>query len=242
MGLIKSEGIVLSSKKYSETSLILHVYTLSDGMRSMIVSGVRKSRSKNQAAIYQIPYILQLVFYANNRDKLERIKEASLSIHYQHINRDVVKSSIATLMIEIFRNSIYEKESNPSYYGFLKSSLLHVDQCTESLANYPLKFLLSFSQVLGFRPMDNWNESCPIFDTYEGSFVSLDQSNSYCLTPEASASLFKLLKEDYESIHQIIINRLERAYLIDKLIQYYKLHLENFKELKSLSILRQVLS
>jgi len=242
MGLIKSEGIVVRSKKYSETSLILNVYTETDGLRSMIVSGVRKSRSKNQAALYHIPNILNLVFYGNDKEKLERIKEASLCIHYQNINRDVIKSSIAMLMIEVFRNSISEKEANPECYAFLKSYLLDLDVRTESLANFSHKFLLDFCQILGFRPMDNWSDLNSIMDTYEGSFIPLDQSNQYCLTPEASSSLFKLMKQDRNNIHSVSINRTERAYLMDKLIQYYQLHLENFKSLKSLSILRQVLS
>ena len=44
--LISTEAIALSSIKYSETSLIVKCFTLSDGVKSYLIKGIR-SQKKN---------------------------------------------------------------------------------------------------------------------------------------------------------------------------------------------------
>ena len=242
MAIVKTEGIILRSKKYSETSLILDIYTQLHGLRSYIISGVRKSRSKSKAGIYQVMNIISLVAYDKQNDALSRITEAHPKYIYKNISRDVVKSSIGMLLMEVTRNAIKEKEQNLELYSFLTDWFLFLDQTPNSVGNLTLKYLLDLSQKLGFKPRENYSAETPIFDTYEGQFIHHDQENKYCIDPDLSKLIFTLTQSHKTEIHLIHSDRASRASLLDKLIQFYQLHLDNFKDLKSISILRQVLS
>lgn len=242
MPLVKSIGIILRSKKYSETSLILDVYTKEFGLKSLIISGVRKSRSKSKVGIYQVMNIIDVVFFDNQKETLSRIKEARISVNYKEISRNVIKSSIGMLMTEISRNAIKEKESNETLFDFLIDWFVWLDGTQKGLGNIPIKYLLALSQHLGFYPIDNYSNELCIFDTYEAQFVGNDRSNKYCVSPEISINIHQLLQIDRSELNELKLNRHQRAQILDKLIQFYQLHIENFRDLKSISILRQVLS
>ena len=70
----QTKGIVLSSVKYSESSIICKLYTDKLGLQSYIVNGVRKK--KGGSAYYQPLNILDLTVYHKNNNQLKRIKEA----------------------------------------------------------------------------------------------------------------------------------------------------------------------
>jgi len=242
MAIIKTEGIILRSKKYSETSLILDIYTQLHGLKAYIVSGVRKSRSKSKAGLYQVMNIVNIVAYNKQNDSLSRITETHPKYIYKHISRDVIKSSVGMLLMEVTRNAIKEKEQNNDLYNFLIDWFLFLDQSTNPIGNFPIKYLLDLSENLGFKPLINYTEEDSIFDMYEAKFISPNQENKYCLDESHSLFIYKMMQTPRTEIHQIPSDRETRAILLSKLILFYQLHLDNFKDLKSISILRQVLS
>ncbi len=242
MPIVKAQGVILRSIKYSESSLILDVFTLEYGLRSMIISGVRKSKSKSKIGLYQVMNFLEFVFYENEKDTLCRIKEVKTTFMYSTIYKDVVKSSIGMLMTEITRNAIKEKSSNPELFEFLKQWFIFLDTSENSIANFMIKYMLDLSRHLGFEPMPNYSETNYIFDTYEGQFISNEQTNQYCASPAVSKFIFDLIKAKHADIHLYQSNGQMRTEALDMLIQFYQLQLESFKDLKSVAILRQVLS
>lgn len=242
MAIVKSEGIILRSKKYSETSLILDVYTQDHGLQALIISGVRKAKSRSQAGVYQVMNIIDVVFYDNQKDTLSRIKEAKIKLQLKTISRNIIKSSIGMLMTEIFRNTIQQKEINPELYLFLKNWFIFLNDKEDGLGNLTIKYMLELSEYIGFQPVNNFDESRPFFDTLEAQFVASDATNKYCVSEALSGVLFRFLQTSRDDIQDIRLDRQSRSDLLDKLIQYFQLHLENFRDLKSIDILRQVLS
>jgi len=58
-----TEGIVLGSLKYKESSLIVKIFTNAFGMQSYVVNGVRSSKSQGKTALYQPLTLLDMVVY-----------------------------------------------------------------------------------------------------------------------------------------------------------------------------------
>ena len=80
--LQNTQGIVLRSVKYGETSLITSVFTEKQGVQSYMVQGVRTSKAKtNKAALLQPATLLDLVIYQKPQVNLQRLKE----YQYAHI-------------------------------------------------------------------------------------------------------------------------------------------------------------
>lgn len=241
MALIKTEGIVLKSKKYSETSLILDIYTETLGMKSYIISGIRKSKSKMAGGIYQLMQIVDIVAYDKANNSLCRIKEGKAAYFYKTIPYEIQKSSIGMLLTEISHNAIKEQEENPQLYHFLKDWFIHIDDCETSLGFKPVQFMIELSQLLGFYPDNNYDPSRPLFNMQEGAFVPPETNDPYCLNKEESQALLTLMKSDKNTVIFENISNSTKASLMNSMILYYRLHLSNFKDLKSITILRQVL-
>ena len=239
MSLFKSIGIVFRSVKYSETSLILEVFTREKGMRSFIVSGVRSSKTKNKASLYQHLNILDLVAYDKD-NKLARIKECSIEYYYQRLSYDVVRSSIGLFLLEVCKNAIKEKEENMELFDFIFDRLKLLDSETpQNFGLFPIKFLLELSQYIGFLPFDNFDDKHPYFDLYNGRFIP-EMTEKYVSSLEVSQCIASIHHTNMEQLRSLTIRKEIRNQVIDDLIIYYRLHIEQFKELKTLEVLRTI--
>jgi DNA repair protein RecO (recombination protein O) len=234
----KTEAIVVRQLKYGETSLILDMYTREKGMRSFIVNGIRGKNSKS--AIYQIMNQLDIVAYDSGSQKLNRIKETKLSNIYQTIGRNMVKSSIGIFMMDLFKQSVKEHEENENLYTFLLKSLNILDQSSETLSIFPIVFTLGLSDQLGFFPQNNFSNMTPRFSLMEGAFVSEHETSQYILSLDLSLVLANMLT--YLTNDHILVspNKAIRKELLNQLINFYKLQLDGFGELKSLQVMQSL--
>ena len=203
---------------------------------SFIVSGVRKAKSK-QANVFHPVNIIELVAYDSDQN-LSRIKEAGLSVSYARINFDVAVPAVAMFIIDLSRNAIRENEANPELFAFLKATLIRLDQGDISLKFFPHMFAVELSKHLGFEPRNNYSEENIYFDLLEGEFREDDIRHPHILDQNLSSHMIRLL-----TVTELDrINKNDRSLLLDKLIEFYGLHLEGFRELKCLPVLRSVLA
>ena len=240
MSLFKSIGIVFRTVKYSETSLILDIFTREKGMRSFIVSGVRSSKSKNKASLYQHLNILDLVAYDKD-NKLARIKECKIEHYYQRLTFDVVRSSIGLFLLEVCKNAIKEKEENIELFDFIYNRLALLDsEIPLNFGLFPIKFLLELSQYIGFLPYSNHGPNNSFFDLYNGRFIPEMTEQKYVSSKEVSTQIAIITKTEMTQLNTLSIPKNLRNQIIDDLIIYYRLHIEQFKELKTLQVLRTI--
>ena len=224
--IFKSEGIVFRSLKYSETSLILDIYTKESGLHSFIVSGVRKSKSK-MANVYHPMNIIDIVSYVNN-NSLSRIKEGSFSYSYIDLNFNIIKSSLGMFMIDLARQAIKEKEVNEALYKFLVDSLKSLDVGKLNMRLLSIQYAIKLASFLGFALSNNYSTDNCYFDLHSGQFINNDIRNPNILNGDSSKLLHLILSDEQD----IPSNKIERNYLLDQLITYYKLHVESFKRIK----------
>lgn len=239
--VFKSQGIILRTVKYSESSIISDIYTREKGLKSFIASGVRTSKAGSKAAIYHPCTIVELVGYEQDAEKLSRIKEISLGYHYKNINIQILISSIAIFILEVTRNSIKEKEPNTELYDFLYNWFLYLDDDNNYNISLHLKFMIEFSYFLGFGPLDSQSNESPHFDMLEGIFGNYYQKTDNILDAEDSAAISELIKVDRNNLNTLQWPKTVRNRLNDHLIRFYKLHISSFRDLNSLEILRMVL-
>jgi len=241
MKLYKTIGIVFKTLKYSESSIIADIYTQDKGLKSYIISGVRPGKTGGKASLLRPLNIVDLVAYDADGDKLSRIKEISFHAHYKKINFDIVTSSMALFMLEVCRNALMEKETNEPLYHFIESWLHFLDQTDTYSPCYHLLFMVELSGFLGFGPMLNHSIETPIFDLMEGSFCNVVADHRYFIEKERAYLIFQLCHFTKENLPEWKVSKPYRDLLVEDMILYYRLHISNFKELKSLEVLRRVL-
>ncbi len=241
MNFIETSGIIFKVVKYSETSIICDIYTRERGLMSCIVSGVRSGKTGQKAAIYKTINIVQLIAYDHSQDKLNRIKEISLSHHYQRINMDVLHSSVAIFILEVCRNAIKEKEANYPLYEFIESFFKQLDEAATLNPNLHLLFLAQLSSFLGFAPMNNHSENTPCFNLQEGIYENPDDSLPNILDREMSNLFNDICQGAQGRPKHIQTTRHQRNELTEIWLRYFKYHIPGFREINSYDILKIIL-
>lgn len=238
--LIKTTGIVFRTVKYGETSVIADIYTAARGLQQYYLKGLRSEKSRMKANMVQVMSILDLEAYYREDKPLNSIREARLSYVYQSLPFDVRKGAIALFMAEVARKTIREVEPNPPLFDFLSGILIALDSAKDHFANMHLYFLAHLSGYLGFFPGESHHPDTPCFDLQEGLFVPPDPGNPSLMDPETSASLSFLLSVSLEKSGEIPLTRHARNILLNKLLEYYRLHAGHIGEIQSHRILQEV--
>lgn len=225
--LKKTKGIVISYIKYRDTSIITRIFTRDLGLKSYVVNGIRSSKSKPKMALYQPLTLLELVVYDRDNSSLNHISEAKLDYAFQRIPFDFHRSGIALFMGEVLGKCIYDDYQNEELFDFLFQAVELLDKEQVSLGTYPISFLIQMTRYLGFEPEDagNFYEQMPV--------------NRGSMPHQAKEShLDRLIRERFIST-ELIPKHIRKALLEDVLL-FYQLHLENFTEIKSLAVLRSL--
>src|SRR5690606_8893505 len=113
--LQKTNGIVLRSVKYGETSLICSVFTEVYGVQSYLVQGVRTASKtrQNRAGLLQPATLLDMVVYNKPHANLQRIKEFQPAYIYQSLQEHIVKNSVALFSVELLLRLLPEQAPFP---------------------------------------------------------------------------------------------------------------------------------
>ncbi|MEC7454712.1 MAG: DNA repair protein RecO, partial [Bacteroidota bacterium] len=160
--LVTTEAIVLSKINYSETSLIVRCYTLSDGVKSYLVKGSKQGRSgKKNAALFQPLNQLEITSQHKANSSLSIPKSTKINNPYQTIPYAMDKLSVVLFLSEVLSAALKEEEANPSLFQFLCNSLSWFDM-QDNVANFHIFFLLSLTKHLGFFPNIN-HQNLPYF-------------------------------------------------------------------------------
>ncbi|MBQ4913160.1 DNA repair protein RecO [Maribacter sp. MMG018] len=237
---VTTKGIVLTSIKYGDTSLIVKVFTESDGLKSYLLRGILSSKKgKVKKALFQPLTQLELVCSHRNKGALESIKEAKVNYNYQTLHTHIAKNAMAMFLAEMLSNSIHEEEPNKEMFSFLEASLQWLDIHSE-IANFHLYFLLVLTKYFGFYPDVN-NIDRSFFDLLEGEFVSIASLNPM-ISGENLLFFKSFLGINFEAIHTIKMKKNNRQELLRSLVLYYELHLQGFRKPKSLAVLNEVFS
>jgi DNA repair protein RecO (recombination protein O) len=221
--IVKTRGIVFRFTKFQETSIIVTIFTEHFGLQSYIVNGVRSKSAKNKIALYQPLTLLNLVVYHRENANIERIKEISILHPYRSLNSEVRKSTLAMFLNELLNKTVKDESHAGEIFRFLCDSLIALDLMEAGYENFHLVFLLKLCRFLGFG-VYNLNEVL-------GGRVA---------DRETESILEALLKADYSTA--LKITNTQRRMLLELLLKFYADHMENFGEMKSVQVLKEIFS
>jgi DNA repair protein RecO (recombination protein O) len=206
-----------------------------------MINGIYGPKAAIKPSLLQPLSMLEMVVYNNPVKNIQRIKEAKSQPPLQNLHFDVVKGAIGMFMAELIYRTVKEEEPNENLYDFLENIILTIDASDESLALWPLYFTLHFTQWLGFFPHNNWSEENTYFSIEEGSFTPHMQSQALFIESPHSEYLSRVLSTNINTLPTLDIPKASRTYLLDRMMDYYKVHLSDFSTLKSLSVLSSLM-
>ena len=237
----KTRGIFLHAVKYSETSLIASIYTEHYGRQSFIINGVHGKNSTVRAAVFQPLYLLDLEIYYKTGREIHRIKNARISLPYTTIPFDIRKSTQVLFLAEVLYKCLREEETNIELFDYLYHSLTLLDLTEAGISNFHIWFLFKLTRFLGFSPSSEDAERCNFFDLQSARFVSHEPLHSQFMDKHLTVLFTRLFTIDSSSIEDLDYNQHERRLVLEKLLEFYHIHLGNLGEFKSLEVLKEVL-
>lgn len=240
MAIVSTKAIVLSTIKYGDTSLIVRCFTLKEGLKTYLIKGVLSAKKRKLKPAYFQPLTqLHIIANHNNKGTLNSIKEVHVIRPYKYIYTNVFKQTMVLFLSEIVNSSIQEEEENEPLYYYIESALNWLDAHDE-ISNFHLLFLLNFTRFLGFYP-DLSEVDKEGFSLMEGCFVG-STSEKEVISGGDLVQFKKLLGINFDMINTVLFNKKERQQVLRIIIRYFELHLDGFKNPKSLGVLETVFS
>lgn len=236
----KSRAIVLHQLKYSETSVIVTLYTEAFGRQTYIINGIRSSKSKQKMGLLQALFLLEIDAYHKTGRDIQRLKEFKMCEVYQNIPFDVVKSTMAMFLAEILYKVLRSEEPDTNLFDFIYDSVHYFDSMHKGASNFHLWFLVQLLGFLGFKIESNYSESSIWFDMKSGKFVHIRPNYPNTPNTEESKQIAMLVKLKANDFNHFSINGNQRTRLLEILIEYYMLHIEGIGSINSLKILQEI--
>jgi len=238
--LHKTRGIVFKTTDYSESSVIVQVFTEKFGMQSYLINGVKKPKAKIRQNMLQPLHLLEMVVYYKPAGNIQRAAEIRNAPVFQTIPYSIAKSSAALFLTEVLYKSIRPQGADEQLFDFVFNAVSLLDKTEQGLHLFHILFLLRLTKYLGFYPQVS-QAGKTYFDLKEGSFTSLIPPHPYGLDAEETYWWITLLNTRFEDLHLLKITAQARKVLLRNVLRYFQQHIDNFNEIRSHLILEEVL-
>ncbi|WP_316816393.1 DNA repair protein RecO [Pedobacter nyackensis] len=240
--LHKTRGIVLKTTLYSESSVVVQIFTEKFGIQSYMINGVKKTKAKIRMNMLQPLHLVDMVVYHKPNVGIQRVSELRPAPVFRTIPYDIIKSTIVQFLNEVLYKSIRQQTTDGYLFDFIFNALCWFDETEELNVNFHLAFLLKLSRFLGFAPSTQTKSDQSYFDLQEGEFRSSLPVHAYFLDKYDASLFISLFSLPFEKINEINMENQTRRSILDKILVYYTLHTASFGDIRSHQVLEDVLS
>lgn len=240
--LEKTRGIVLHQIKYTDSGIVVQMYTRKFGRQSFLIKGMRNRKTGKHNILFQPMFILDLELYYKPTREMQTLKEFSSCFTPYNIYGNIKKSSVAIFLGEVLTSVLKEESPHEDLFDYIEKSIVYFEECDEGYANFHIGFLAGLSSFLGFEPGPRLSSDDVFFDMVNGVFVPIPPFHGNYADKEITNILADFFVASYDSISQISLNGKMRNDVLETLVRYYSLHLPGLKKIKSLEILKEVFS
>ena len=136
--LHKTRGIVLRTTLYSESSVVVQVFTEKFGIQSYIINGVKKPKAKISINILQPLHLLDLVVYHKATTQIHRVSEAKALPVFRSIPYHLVKNTIIQFLNEVLYKSIRQQQVDEHLFAYLFNAIRWFDEADDFNVNFHL--------------------------------------------------------------------------------------------------------
>jgi DNA repair protein RecO (recombination protein O) len=238
--LEKTQGIVLSTINYSDKYILAPIYTNTFGRVTYMIPKTKGKSTKVHKSLFSPMSILDLeVDHQLSRD-IQRIREAHNAYPLFSIPTNIIKTSIVFFLSDFLNKVLKDTDEHEIIFKYLSQSIQVLEESQKGLANYHIVFILKLSRFLGFYPNFEDYDKGDIFDMLNGVFVKHQPLHKHFVNKNESETLALLARINYDNMHHFLLSRQDRTNIINRMLEYYRIHLHDFPALKSLDILHEL--
>lgn len=152
--LTRTDALIIQSKRFRETSLLIIYYTLNFGKVNAIAKGV--VGTKKSPLFHLFPSYIELFLY-RRENILSLVSSSDLLDPFPKLHQDLKKLSSGLYILGLVKETIKENEKNSSLFWLLLKSfkLLEEAEGPDSIELVLITFQLKFLKILGYGPFLN---------------------------------------------------------------------------------------
>lgn len=213
------EFILLHTTKFGEKSLVLHTLSKEYGKRSLFLRSVPKNNS-----IFSPMSVLEgeLIEQTKIASSMPNVSKLSLRYPLISMRNNVYKSCISIFMAEILYRALKESAIEEGLYETCIAKILLLEELEKDFANFPILFMIDTLAAMGYSPRY--------------------QDLEFFLLPEQKEIVKNMLSLDFSEAMLVPLNGPGRNAILISLLKYLEINIDQSLNIRSLSILRELLS
>lgn len=220
--------------------MIVDMFTREVGRLSFIVPLPKTPKSRIKKQYFQPMTLLEIECDVRQRVQLQKLKDVRLLSAYASVPFSPEKLALSLFTAEFLYHALRSEQCNEPLFAYVCDAMRWLDAVETGFANFHLTFLMRLSRFLGFYPnLDDYVDGC-VFDLRAATFSLQVPTHRDFLQPDDAQRIHTLMRMDFPTMRLYRLSRHDRNRIVDVLLYYYRLHIPQFPELKSLSVLQEL--
>ncbi len=236
-----TKGIIFHTAKFKESGVLARMFTKDFGPMSCIVPSVHGKKAKVKPASLLPLTLVEAIIYVKDNRGLQKLTELKIDPPYKSIHTDIRKTCIALFLSEVLQQVLKEDSNHENIFNFLHHSLQAFDEMDEGINYFHLYLLFELTGYLGFYPSGKFSEKTPYFNLPDGVFQEHAPIHAFCLNRNESSFAQDILNADLNSLSELDASPSLRSNLLDRILDYYKFHIAEMREIKSKKVLTEIM-
>lgn len=220
--------------------MIVDMFTEEAGRLSFIISIPKTSKGRIKKQYFQPMTLLEVECDVRQNVQLQKLKDAHLLTAYTSIPFSPEKLALSLFIAEFLYHALRSEQQEKLLFAYVCDSMQWLDTVEVGFANFHLTFLMRMSRFLGFYPnLDDYVDGC-VFDLRTATFSLQVPTHRDFLDSHDSQLIHTLMRMDFPTMHLFQLSHHDRNRITEVLLHYYRLHIPQFPELKSLGVLQEL--
>lgn len=237
-----TRALVLRTVRYTDSRIIVSLFTEHYGMISAAVRISRGVNSGRRCALWQILNVVEVNVDYRASVELQKLGDVSIPSPWHELPYHPYKASISMFLGEFLYHSLKNEGENRALFSFLENSLRWLDSAEGGFSNFHLFLMIRMTRFIGILPSMEGSARDKVYDLRGACFSSVLPPHGQYVDANEAALIPVLLEMNYSQMHRLRLSRNERWHMLDVLLKYYRLHMPGFGELQSLDILCEIFS
>lgn len=251
---ISTEAVVLRTIEYSDTSLIVRLFTESQGKVTVMARGAKRAKNAT-AGMLQPPNHIALQFRSKDGRDIQPLTECEYVTYYTRLATDLKRYAGAMLSVEMLDRAVHERDPNPVLFKLIIATLHALDTSDGEITTIVHFFQLHLARQLGFAPGLKKCSICGAslvsanFLTVQGSLccdqclaggMDAEFIDHLPVRPDALIYLQSLVSTHITSLNSLTIDKQSQHEGGKFLLMHLYCHVEGMQHLKSIDFWQQV--
>lgn len=237
---MKTPALVLSTVNYGDRQLIVDLLTREAGRQSFIVRLSQSPHGRVHRRLFQPLTLLDADFTLRPNRTLQRFSEVRMARPWTSLTADPYKMPLVFFVAEFLRHATRDEQDVATLFDYVVDSVEWLDMALEGYANFHLVFMIRLSMFLGFFPNLESYERGACFDLRSGCFSTTVPPHPDYIQADEAEAMVGLMRLSFTTMRLFRMSREQRNRCVDVILEFYRLHIPAFPELKTLGVVREL--